>query len=343
MRILIISPTQEGIGGVARHVQGLTKFLKKEGHHVDIISSENTFTIPIRKLKNPSFMISSYLKTIFKKNYDIVHAQNPITSFAMKNVHAKKILSIHGIHDQQIKLLHGELAGNLATNFDDKALGWADMITVSSKEMLDYYKEKGYDVKFIPNALDIENLPQGEDRRYKKQIIYAARLSEEKGILDVLKLSKKLPQDVHLIILGDGLEKDKVEEVASANPNIHYLGSKSNEEVIPLIRGSDILIQPSLMEGGISYTLMEAMACHTPVICTDVGGGKEVLIHLQNVYLIKPKNSDELLNGIIKLISNQNKRKDLAASAFELIQKYDWTSIGNSYLKLYDELISNHK
>ena len=47
-----------------------------------------------------------------------------------------------------------------------------------------YLVEKGYDVKFTPNALDIENLPQGEDRRYKKQIIYAARLSEEKGILN---------------------------------------------------------------------------------------------------------------------------------------------------------------
>ena len=71
MKILIISPTQEGIGGVARHVQGLTNFLKNDGHDVDIISSENTFTIPIRKLKNPSFMISSFLKTKFsKKKYD---------------------------------------------------------------------------------------------------------------------------------------------------------------------------------------------------------------------------------------------------------------------------------
>ena len=70
MNILIISPTQKGIGGVARLVQGLSEFLKQNGHHVDIISSENTFTIPIPKLKNPSFMISSYIKTKFSKKYD---------------------------------------------------------------------------------------------------------------------------------------------------------------------------------------------------------------------------------------------------------------------------------
>ncbi len=72
MKILLISPTFSGIGGIAQHVQGLTKFLKKNGHEVEIISSENTFTIPIKGLKNPSFMVSSFLKAKFKKNQDIV-------------------------------------------------------------------------------------------------------------------------------------------------------------------------------------------------------------------------------------------------------------------------------
>ena len=94
MKILIISPTQSGIGGIAQHVQGLTKFLKKQGHEVEIISSENTFTIPIKGLKNPSFMISSFFKSKFKKEYDIVHAQNPISALAMKNIKGKKILSL---------------------------------------------------------------------------------------------------------------------------------------------------------------------------------------------------------------------------------------------------------
>ena len=67
MKILIISPTQSGIGGIAQHVRGLTFFLKNMGHYVEIISSENTFTIPIKGLKNPSFMISSFLKVKFKK------------------------------------------------------------------------------------------------------------------------------------------------------------------------------------------------------------------------------------------------------------------------------------
>ena len=102
MRILLISPTISGIGGIAQHVQGLKNFLEKKGNYVEIISSENTFTIPIKKLKNPSFMISSLFKSKFKKNFDIIHAQNPISAVAMKNISGKKILSLLGNYSKQI-------------------------------------------------------------------------------------------------------------------------------------------------------------------------------------------------------------------------------------------------
>ncbi|WP_238527513.1 hypothetical protein [Candidatus Nitrosarchaeum limnium] len=48
MKILLISPTLEGIGGIAQHVRDLIKFLKEHGHQVDVISSENTPIIPIK-------------------------------------------------------------------------------------------------------------------------------------------------------------------------------------------------------------------------------------------------------------------------------------------------------
>lgn len=339
MKILIGSPTSTGIGGIARHVQGLTSFLKSQGHHVEIISSDNTFTIPIKKLKNPSFMVSAFVKSAFKKNFDIVHAQGPPAAFAMKNASGKKVLSLHGIHHKQVKLLHGNTAGSLAEKYEKFALEWADVITVSSKEMLDYYKEKGYDVEFTPNALDVEGLPKGEDRRFEKQIIYAARLSEEKGILDVLEISKKIPKDIHLVILGDGPEITKVEKIESNTSNIHYLGPKPREETIRLIRGSDILIQPSLMEGGISYTLLESLACKTPVICTSVGGGKEFFHHLENCFLVEPGDQKNMLNGITKLMSDSKIYQNLVESGYNSAQKFSWKNIGLDYIKLYEKLL----
>ena len=91
MRVLLISPTESGIGGIAQHVQGLKQFLTTQNHNVNIISSENTFTLPIKGLKNPSFMISSFFKTKLMKKNDIVHAHNIPSALAMKNTNGKKV------------------------------------------------------------------------------------------------------------------------------------------------------------------------------------------------------------------------------------------------------------
>ena len=342
MRILIISPTEKGIGGVARHVQGLTKFLKSDGHEVDVISSENTFTIPIRKLKNPSFMLSSFLKTKFSKKYDVVHAQNIISAFAMKNISGKKLLAIHGIHHEQIDHLYGKIAGNVAKDYEERAINWVDAITVSSKEMLDYYSKKGIDTYFLPNALYIDSIPKNSTKKYEKQIIYAARLSKEKGILEVLEVAKKLPDDINLIILGSGIEEPKVKEISKTQRNIHFLGYQNKENTLSLIRGSDLLIQPSRMEGGLSYTLLESMACGTPIICTFAGGAKDSLSHMKTAYIIEPENSDNLLSAIKFLMNNPEKRKELADNALEEIKKHDWSVIGPKYLAIYEKLLNKN-
>ncbi len=224
MKILLISPTQSGIGGIAQHVQGLTKFLKKKGYCVEITSSENTFTIPIKGLKNPSFMISSFLKTKFNKDHDIVHAHNISSALAMKNIKGKKILSIHGIFSNQINDLHGKTLASISSKYEKNALKWADVITVISKEAFDHYTNLGYNVFQVPNAIDISSLETNVDKRYSKQIIFAGRLSHEKGIDSLISISQKLTDDIHLIILGAGPEEEKINDLVKNNYNIHFFG-----------------------------------------------------------------------------------------------------------------------
>ena len=86
--------------GIAQHVDGLSQFLTGLDHEVDIISSANTLTIPIKRLKIQFLYFHSFLKTKFKKGNDIVHAHHIAGALAMKNVSCKKILSIHGIYSK---------------------------------------------------------------------------------------------------------------------------------------------------------------------------------------------------------------------------------------------------
>ena len=340
MKILVISPTQSGIGGIAQNVQGLTKFLEKKGHHVDIISSENTFTIPIKGLKNPSFMISSFFKTKLKKNYDIVHAQNLPSALAMKNVSGKKVLSLWGMFTEQIKFLHGNSVGKFSSKFEQIALTWADAITVPSKEIYQHYSKQSTKIHYIPNAIDLDSLPLREEKKYLQQIIFVGRLSKEKGIMDLIKFSEKLPKEIDLIILGNGPEEEKIKKISENRKNIHYLGYQPKEITIPLIRGSDILIQPSLIEGGLNTTLLEAMACKTPIIATSLEVYKEEIRHLVTAYCVNPGSPDEILNATIELLSNKQKSQELSENAYKIAQNYSWNKIGEEFIKLYNKLLS---
>ena len=338
MKILLISPTQSGIGGIAQHVQGLTKFLENECHEVEIMSSENTFTIPIKGLKNPSFMISSSIKSKFKKDFDIIHAHNIPSALAMKNSSGKKFLSLHGVFSQQIDQLHGKTIGNMSKKYEQDALKWADAITVVSKEAFDYYTSLGYNVFQVPNAINLNHLPQDEDRRFKKQIIFVGRISKEKGIKTILDLSKKLSNDINLLVVGSGPESEKIKKLSETRNNIHYLGYQTHKNSIKLIRGSDMLIQPSLHEG-ISTTILESMACKIPVITTNIGGNKELIQHKKTGILIKPNDSEELLSSIDTLFLDTKLKEKIIYESFILVQTYDWQKIGQLYLNLYNSLL----
>lgn len=337
LNVLIISPTQKGIGGIAQHVQGLSNFLKQKGHYIDFISSENTFTLPFKGLRNPTFMISAFFKTKLKKDNDIVHAHNLPAALPMKNASGKKILTIHGVYSEQVDLLHGKTTGKLSCTYEKDALTWADAITVITKEAYNYYTNLGFRVHHIPNAIDVSSLPTKADKRYEKQIIFAGRLSKEKGILTLLEIAKDLPEDYHLLILGAGPEENKVKEATKKTSHIHFLGYQPKEKTIELIRGSNILIQPSVMEG-ISSTILEAMACKTPIIATKIGGNKEILEDGKTAILIESDHG-KIVEAIYTLMSEKQKAEKLREEAFRTVQKYDWSHVGNLYLNIYESLL----
>lgn len=338
MKILQISPTYSGIGGIAQHVRGLENYLKQTDNLVDVLSSDNSFTLPIKGLKNPSFMLSSSLKVKFMKKYDIIHAHNIPSAKAMKNAKGKKILSLHGIFSQQVDELHGKTTGTMSKKYENNALKWADAITVVSKEAFDYYVNLGYPVFQIPNAIDISSLTSNKDRRYQKQIIFAGRLSHEKGINLLIELAHKLPFESDLIILGSGPEEKRIQNLIKTQKNVHFLGYQNKEKTISLIRGSDLLIQPSLQEG-ISSTILEAMACNTLVVATNIGGNKELITDNETGFLVNSNSTSQIIEKINYVLSNPLKSKVITNNAFTYVKQYDWNVIGKKYLNLYQKIL----
>ena len=151
----------------------------------------------------------------------------------------------------------------------------------------------------------------------------------------MLDTAKCLPPKYNLLILGTGPEEEKVRNISNSNTNIHYLGYQSKQNTISLIRGSDLLIQPSIMEG-ISSTLLEAMGCETCIIASNVGGNSEIIENNKNGILVEPNNVEELVNKISYLLTENEKRSAMAVNGLKAVVKYDWKQIGKLYLDIYE-------
>ena len=339
MNILLISPTSGGIGGIAQHVDGLSQFLTRLGHQVDIISSANTLTIPIKRLQNPSFMISSFLKTKFKKNNDIIHAHHLAGALAMKNASGKKILSIHGVYSKNIAQLYGKTTSKISKKYEKTVLNLADAITVNSNEGYNYYTEMGFNVVQIPNAIDLNIIPKKSTRQYENQIIFAGRLSKEKGVEILLETGAHLPDNYHLLIAGSGPLEEKVKKLAAKKSNIHYLGYQQKQDVLSFIHSSDLLLQPSLEEG-ISSTILEAMGCGTCILASNIEGISEVVQNGKTGVLVEPNNSNALLNEIQDLLQKKEKRLRMANEGLEIVKQYDWQEVGKLYLNFYESILN---
>ena len=284
-------------------------------------------------------MFSSFLKTKFKKGNDIAHAHHIIAALAMKNFSCKKILSIHGVYSKNIDQLYGKTISNVSKKYEKMALNLVDAITVNSKEGYDYYTKMGFNVVQIPNAIDLNLIPKKSTKQFKNQLIFAGRLSKEKGIEILLETASQLPNNYHLLIAGSGPLEEKVRKLSDEKTNLHYVGYQSKQNMLSLIRGSDLLIQPSLEEG-ISSTLLEAMACGTCILGSDIEGISEVIENNKTGLLVEPNNSDELLNKILYLLPKNEKRLSMANEGLERVKKYDWKIVGKLYVNFYESLLN---
>ena len=196
----------------------------------------------------------------------------------------------------------------------------------------------GFNVAQIPNAVDLNLIPKKSTKQFENQIIFAGRLSKEKGIEILLETAAQLPDNYHLLIAGSGPLEEKVRNLADKKINVHYLGYQAKQNLLSLIRGSDLLVQPSLEEG-ISSTLLEAMACGTCILGSNIEGISEIVENNKNGLLVEPNNSDELLNKILDLLPKKEKRLRMANEGLEIVKKYDWKRVVKLYLNFYESLL----
>lgn len=316
MKFLFISPRFSG--GIGGHAAMLADKLSQSGH--DIKKMETTH-IPIKNMKNPSFAVLSSLKSIVDRDsYDIVHAFNIPSAYAMKYAKGKKkVLSVHGVFSDQVDTLHSKSVSSIAKNAQSQVLQWPDKLTTDSKATQKLYKEKfDIDFEYLPSPLDTDMFKKiGSVEKIEKQIAYVGRDSHEKGI-DILKSAE-----------------------SEINGNVVYCTDRSWEDAMKIIKSSSIVVVPSRMES-LPTTVKEAFYLNVPVIGTNVGGIPELISHDETGILISPENSGEIANAVNELLSNPEKAQKLATNGNNFVKKnMTWEVMLPKYIQFYEDLLND--
>lgn len=139
--------------------------------------------------------------------------------------------------------------------------------------------------------------------------VYVGRIIRMKGIFVLLESFKRLRgQSVKLILAGDGDDLENVKIFIEEN-NMHsyveVLGRKNHEELPAIYNLADVAIFPTLfLSEGLPFTVIEAMSCGLPCICSDVRGFREVVQDSGGGWLVPAGSIDELFT-IIKTTTEE--------------------------------------
>ena len=106
------------------------------------------------------------------------------------------------------------------------------------------------------------------------RLLFAGRLADQKRPLDAVTAHARLPDDVHLVVVGDGPLRERVAAAVAASParaRVHLRGLVPHEQVPAHLAHADVLVLPSQYEE-LGSVLVEAMASRLPVVANRVGG-----------------------------------------------------------------------
>lgn len=195
--------------------------------------------------------------------------------------------------------------------------------------------------RIIPNTIDFDFFVPGVSRK-EERLIMINLLTENKQVykgINAFKHWKSKYGHAEMYIIGDGPEKSSLLRIA-ANENVHFQGEQKESDWIEILQSSACLLLMSKSES-FGVVVLEALACHIPVICFDNGGVKEIAQWIPNTHMLRILDSSASDMAIAAAIdaSIKNFSIDEAIRVRKVLNnKFGYTPVSSAYIEVYNEI-----
>lgn len=358
------------VGGGESHIGLVAEYMHRLGHEVHVITSHvlnrqtKDYPYVIHEIDGfsdttISFAVASLISTILlDEACDVLHIVNYEALFyyqllKIQDADTKVVFSSYNTPLPGERIFGGFNDYNLEKLNVQSLLRQVriDRFIANSMAFMNGLQAVGVPVSkitSIPSAIDLSIFKPGDDSYKNKlankkiSLLCTSRFVSRKGIEYLINALEYLPENYHLNLTGSGSIHDKkthaelLAEVEKYKSRISLSDErKSVESLVELYQSSDIFVMPSKYEG-FGLAALESMACHIPVVTTDVQGLREFVKHERTGLTVEYGNSLQLAEAIMRIANDTDLRQNLVINASRMVHEfYDTIPTIEAYEKLY--------
>lgn len=355
LRILIIAPSHDILGGQSIHAAQLVKEFGKEPSlrvgFLPINPRAPGFLKHLQRIKYVRTIITSFIYLVnlltHVPRYDVIHISSAAsTGFMLATMPPIFIGKLFG--KRVVLNYHAGQAEEHLREWRHTAIPtirMADAVVVPSGWLVDVFARHGLKARAIFNHVELDTFHFRERRPLRPVFLSNRNFSPIYNVPCVLRafsLIQKRFAEASLTVVGDGAQRGELEQLVRDLKlrNVKFTGRVAPEEMPALCDAADIYLNASNVDN-MPLSILEAFSAGLPVVTTNAGGIPYIVKHEETGLLVEMNDFEAMAASAIRLLEDQELAERLINNARADCGKYQWDVVRHQWLDFYAEVAAN--
>jgi phosphatidylinositol alpha-mannosyltransferase len=349
------------LGGVCEHVHYFAREARSRGHHVDVITSDIPGAVPaphvIRIGRSQSVYangsqaritvglgLRAEMRRVLRRGrYDIVHVHSPLTPvlpvLAIEEADAPVVGTFHTYFDRSAAYTLGKRWFQRRLDMLDVAIAVSSSTTVALNRYFDA------DWRIIPNGIDTDFFHPGAPRPAAVRtdvpvVLFLGRFDPRNGLRLLIETFKRVRgrnRPAQLVVVGDGPLRQYYRTLAAGDRDVTFVGPALDDR--PGYYAHSTVYACPTTKASFGITLLESMACATPIVCSDILGFRDVVRHGREALMVQRGSAAALADGLVQVLDHPELAHSLATRGRVLAERYAWPTVTDQVLDAYGSVL----